>query len=85
MQGGFSFDDRLLDIEAASKVLRGFAGLALPQLSQVAVHTEAWTESATLFLSRHADVHSEGCRRLVLQRWYLVCGRAFSDSQECVF
>jgi hypothetical protein len=48
MQGGFSFDDRLLDIEAASNVLRGFAGLALPQLSQVAVHTEARTESATL-------------------------------------
>jgi hypothetical protein len=39
MQGGFSFDDRLLNIEEASKGAAGFAGLALPQLSQIAVHT----------------------------------------------
>ena len=60
-----------------------FAGLALPQLSQIAVHTEARAESATLFLSRNPDVDSEGCRRLVLQRWYLECSPTFTDNKEC--
>jgi hypothetical protein len=45
-QGGFSFDDRLLDTEEASKGAAGFAGLALPQLLQNADHTEIGSESA---------------------------------------
>jgi hypothetical protein len=38
-QGNFSFDDRLLNTEEASKGAAGFAGLALPQLPQITVHT----------------------------------------------
>jgi hypothetical protein len=45
-QGGFSFDDRLLDTEEASKGAARFAGLALPQLLQNADHTEIGSESA---------------------------------------
>jgi hypothetical protein len=63
IQGGFSFDDRLLNTEEASTGAAGFAGLALPQLSQIAIHEQARAESAMLFLSRDADVDSEGCRR----------------------
>jgi hypothetical protein len=58
--------------------------LASPQLSQIAVHTEAGTESATLFLSRDPDVDSEGYRHLVLQRWYLEWGTTFTDNRERV-
>jgi hypothetical protein len=71
IQGGFSFDDRLLNTEEASKGAARFARLALPQLSQITVHTEAGAESPTLSLSRDPDVDSQRCRRLVLQRWYL--------------
>ena len=74
IQGGFSFDDRPLDTEEASKGAADFAGLTLPQLSQITVHTEGRTESAKVFLSRHANVDSEGCPHLVLQRWSLECG-----------
>jgi hypothetical protein len=35
IQGGFSFDDRLLDTEEASKGTAGFAGLALPFTQRV--------------------------------------------------
>jgi hypothetical protein len=35
IQGGFSFDDRLLNTEEASKGAAGFAGLALPFTQRV--------------------------------------------------
>ena len=44
IQGGFSFDDRLLNTEEASKGAAGFAGLFFTQLPQIAVHTETGAE-----------------------------------------
>ena len=84
IQGGFSFDDRLLGIEEASKVLHVSPDWLYRNSRKLAAHTEAGAESATLFLSRHSDVDSERCRRLVLQRRYLECGPTFPDNQECV-
>jgi hypothetical protein len=46
--------------------------------------TETGAESAKVFVSRHSDVDSEGCRHLVLQRWYLERGPASVDNKECV-
>jgi hypothetical protein len=83
IQGGFSFDDRLLHTEEASKGAAGFAGLALSQLSQITVHTEGRGESPTLFLSRDPDVDSQGFRPSFAKMVSRMRFR-FPYSQECV-